>query len=143
MTPLEKMKSLTGKEFTESPSPFMRWLSPIIISAESGALIFEYQIRPEWLNPAGNLHGGITAAIIDDVIGATIFSLNEPYFYTTINNAIDYFSSAKAGESIIAKTVINKKGKQFINAACEIWNSDHSRLIAKGSSNLFRTEIKI
>lgn len=76
MTPLEKMKSFTGKAFTESPSPFMRWLNPIIISAD-GALTFEYQIRPEWLNPAGGLHGGITAAIIDDVIGATMFSLND------------------------------------------------------------------
>ncbi|MCI9845496.1 PaaI family thioesterase [Flavobacterium pectinovorum] len=142
MTPLEKMKSFTGKVFTESPSPFMRWLSPVILSAESGELAFEYQIRSEWLNPAGGLHGGITAAIIDDVIGATMFSLNEPYFYTTINNAIDYFSSAKADEIIIATTRIIKKGKQFINAECEIWNSDRSRLIAKGSSNLFKTEIK-
>jgi acyl-coenzyme A thioesterase 13 len=136
------MKSFTGKAFTESPSPFMRWLNPIIISAESGALTFEYQIRGEWLNPAGGLHGGITAAIIDDVIGATMFSLNEPYFYTTINNAIDYFSSAKAHETIIATTRIIKKGKQFINAECEIWNSERSRLIAKGNSNLFKTEIK-
>ncbi|WP_243234092.1 PaaI family thioesterase [Flavobacterium pectinovorum] len=136
------MKSFTGKVFTESPSPFMRWLSPVILSAESGELAFEYQIRSEWLNPAGGLHGGITAAIIDDVIGATMFSLNEPYFYTTINNAIDYFSSAKADEIIIATTRIIKKGKQFINAECEIWNSDRSRLIAKGSSNLFKTEIK-
>lgn len=142
MTPLEKMKSFTGKAFTESPSPFMRWLSPIIISAESGALTFEYQIRGEWLNPAGGLHGGMTAAIIDDVIGATMFSLNEPYFYTTINNAIDYFSSANADQTIIAMTRIIKKGKQFVNAECEIWNSEKSRLIAKGNSNLFKTEIK-
>lgn len=142
MTQLEKMKSFVGKEFTESPSPFMRWLNPIIKSAESGRLEFEYQIRPEWLNPVGSLHGGITAAIIDDVIGATMFSLNEPYFYTTINNTIDYFFSAKAGETIIATTRIIKKGKQFINAECEIWNSDKSRLIAKGNSNLFKTEIK-
>lgn len=141
MTPLEKMKSFTGKAFTESPSPFMRWLNPIIISAD-GALTFEYQIRPEWLNPSGGLHGRITAAIIDDVIGATMFSLNESYFYTRINNVIDYFSSAKADETIIATTRIIKKGKQFINAECEIRNSDKSRLISKGNSNLFKTEIK-
>lgn len=142
MTHLEKMKSYVGKEFTESPSPFMRWLNPIIISAESGELEFEFQILPEWLNPIGNLHGGVTAAIIDDTIGATMFSLNEPYFYTTINNTIDYFSSAKAGETIIAATRIIKKGKQFVNAECEIWNSDKSRLIAKGNSNLFKIEMK-
>lgn len=142
MTPLEKIQSSIGKEFTESPSPFMRWLNPIIVAAEPGTLEFKYHIRPEWLNPVGNLHGGVTAAIVDDIIGATMFSLNEAHFYTTINNVIDYFSSVKAGESIVAKTTIIKKGKQFINAECEIWNSDKSRLIAKGSSNLFKTEIK-
>ena len=135
------MISFTGKEFSASPSPFMRWLKPVVRSAEPGALEFEYRIREEWLNPIGNLHGGVTAAIIDDVLGATMFSLEEPFFYTTINNAIDYFSTAKAGEILIAKTRILKRGKQFINAECEIWNAEKTRLIAKGYSNLFKTEI--
>ncbi len=143
MTHFEKMKSFTGKEFTESLSPLMRWLNPIIISAEQGALEFEYIIRPEWLNPAGNLHGGVTAAIMDDIIGATIISLDEPNFYSTINNVVDYFSTAGVEEKIIAATRIVKKGKQFVNAECEIWNCERSRMIARGTSNLFRTEIKI
>ena len=142
MDRLEQLKSYKGKEFTESPSPFMRWLRPIIISAEEGHLEFEYIIRPEWLNPIGNLHGGVTAAIIDDILGATMFSLNEPTFFTTINNVIDYFSPAKNGDKIIAETRITKRGRQFVNAECEIWNADKSRLISKGTSNLFRTEIK-
>lgn len=142
MNQLEVLKTFIGKEFSASPSPFMRWLNPVVKSVEAGALEFEYHIRPEWLNPIGNLHGGVTAAIVDDVLGATMFSLNEDYFYTTINNVIDYFSTAKSDETIIAKTHIIKKGKQFINAECEIWNADKTRLIAKGSSNLFKTEIK-
>ena len=142
MNPLEHLKTLIGKEFTDSPSPFMRWLNPIVVSAEKGHLEFQYTIRPEWLNPIGNLHGGVTAAIIDDVLGATMFSLNEPNFYTTINNVIDYFAIGKESENIIAETHITKLGKQFINATCEVWNADKSRLIAQGTSNLFRTEIK-
>lgn len=142
MNPLEHLKTLIGKEFSDSPSPFMRWLNPIVISVEQGHLEFQYTIRPEWLNPIGNLHGGVTAAIIDDVLGATMFSLNEPTFFTTINNVIDYFGIAKEGENIIAETHITKLGKQFVNATCEVWNADKSRLIAKGTSNLFKTEIR-
>ena len=71
-----------------------------------------------------------------------MFSLNEPNFYTTINNVIDYFAIGKESENIIAETHITKLGKQFINATCEVWSADKSRLIAKGTSNLFRTEIK-
>ncbi|MDF2933025.1 MAG: PaaI family thioesterase [Chryseobacterium sp.] len=138
MDKLAKLQSFIGKEFTESPSPFMRWLNPIVISAEEGQIEFQYKVRAEWLNPMGNLHGGVTAAIMDDIIGATMFSLNERSFITTINNAIDYFSTAKENDDIIAETKVLKRGKQFVNAQCEIWNADKSRLIARGTSNLFK-----
>ena len=82
MNPVDIMRTCIGKEFSESPSPFMRWLKPVVKTVEQGALAFACQGRAEWLNPVGNLHGGVTAAIIDDVLGATIFSPDKPYFYT-------------------------------------------------------------
>ena len=142
MNQLAIIKTFVGREFTDSPSPFMRWLNPVVLSAEAGALVFRYRIRAEWLNPLGNLHGGVTAAIMDDVIGATMFSLDEDFFYTTINNVIDYFSAATVGELLIAETSVVKQGKQFIHAQCELWNADKSRLIAKGISNLFKTTMR-
>lgn len=138
MDKLQILKTFIGKEFTASPSPFMRWLNPVVISAEEGKIEFRYTVREEWLNPMGNLHGGVTAAIMDDIIGATMFSLNEKNFIVTVNNTIDYFSSAKQNDHIVAETKIIKRGKQFVNAQCEIWNADKTRLIARGSSNLFK-----
>jgi len=67
MDRLEQLKSSIGKEFTSSPSPFVRWLKPIVLNADRGAVVFQYTVRPEWLNPVGNLHGGVTAAAIDDI----------------------------------------------------------------------------
>lgn len=138
MDKLQALQSFIGKEFTASPSPFMRWLNPIVVSAEEGQIEFQYTVREEWLNPMGNMHGGVTAAIMDDIIGATMFSLNEKSFIVTVNNSIDYFSTAKENDSIVAETKIIKRGKQFVNAQCEIWNADKTRLIARGASNLFK-----
>ncbi|GEN74863.1 hypothetical protein CHA01nite_06030 [Chryseobacterium hagamense] len=138
MDKLAVLKSFTGKEFTASPSPFMKWLNPVVLSAQEGRIEFQYTVRQEWLNPMGNLHGGVTAAIMDDIIGATMFSLNEETFIVTINNSIDYFSTARENDPIIAETKIIKRGKQFVNAECEIWNADKTRLIARGTSNLFK-----
>ncbi|CEJ68176.1 PaaI family thioesterase [Chryseobacterium oranimense] len=138
MDRLAQLQQFIGKEFDQSPSPFMKWLNPIVVSAEEGHLEFKYTVRPEWLNPIGNLHGGVTAAIVDDIIGATMFSLNENSFITTINNVIDYFSTAKENDNIVAETKIIKRGRQFVNAQCEIWNADKTRLIARGTSNLFK-----
>ena len=131
-----------GKEVTASPSPFMNWLKPVMLSVEEGALAFQYTVRHEMTNPFGTLHGGITAAMIDDAIGATLICYGEPYFHVTVNLAIDYFYAAKESDVIIAQTSIIKKGKQLVNAQCEIWNHDRTRLLAKGNTNLIKTEIK-
>lgn len=108
---LQVLQSFIGKEFTASPSPFMLWLKPIVLSAETGKLSFQYTVRKEMTNPIRGLHGGVTAAIMDDIIGATMFSLNEDHFYTTINNVIDYFAPAREGDLIIADTSLIRKRK--------------------------------
>ena len=141
---MNKTKSLLqtwiGKDSSESPSPLMRWLNPILLKAEAGELEFSYVIRHEMTNPLGILHGGTTAAIIDDAVGAAVWSLGKTNMYTTVNLAVDYFASAKAGETIIAKTSITKNGNQIINTACELWNADRTRMIAKGHSNLIKID---
>lgn len=141
-TALTGLQSFIGKEFTASPSPFMQWLKPVVLAAEEGKLTFQYTVRKEMTNPASILHGGVTAAIIDDVIGATMFSFGEPYFYTSINLNVDFLAPAFEGDIIIAETSITKKGKQIVNAHCEVWNHDRTKLIAKGYTNLFKTDFK-
>jgi acyl-coenzyme A thioesterase 13 len=136
------LKANIGKEITESPSPFMAWLRPVVLKVEEGSLTFQHTIRKEMTNPFGTLHGGITAAIIDDAIGATLISYGEPYFYVSVNLVIDYLSAAREGDVVIADTAIIKKGSQVVNAQCEVWNADRTRLIAKGYTNLLKTEIK-
>ena len=139
---LEILQGSLGKEFSASPSPFMKWLNPVVLLAERGKLSFRYTVRKEMTNPMGGLHGGVTAAIIDDVIGATMFSFNEDHFYTTLNNVVDYFAPAKEGDTIIADTTVIKKGKQVVNVQCEVWNEGKNRLIARAYSNLLKTGIE-
>jgi acyl-coenzyme A thioesterase 13 len=129
-----------GREFSNSPSPFTHWLKPIVKSAESGALILEYLVRKDMTNPMKVLHGGVSAGIIDDIIGATVFTMNLSHHYTTINNYIDYFAPAHEGDIIEAKSSIVKRGKQIINLQCELWLPAKSRLIARGYSNMIRLE---
>jgi len=138
---LQVLQDHINREFTASPSPFMLWMRPIVLAAEEGTVTFKYMIREEMSNPIQSLHGGVTAAIADDCIGATMFSLNEETFYTTINLVVDYFAPAHVGDTILAKTLIIKKGRQMVNAQCEIWNADQTRLIARATSNLFKTNV--
>lgn len=133
---LSNFQKQIGKEILNSPSHFMNWLRPTLISAERGELYCSYVVRKEMTNPYGILHGGITAGIIDDLIGATVFMLGSKSQFTTVNNAIDYFASAKEGDIITAKTAIVKQGRTIINLQCEIFLPSKNRLIAKGYSNM-------
>jgi acyl-coenzyme A thioesterase 13 len=135
------LREQVGEVVTRSPSPLMLWLAPVIRKVEDGVLIFDYTIRPEMVNPAGSLHGGIIAAIMDDLIGATIISLGKSVFYLTINNVIDYFAAARLGDVVQGRTKIIKLGRQIITVEFELWLPIKNRLLARGSSNLMRTEL--
>ena len=130
------IQSFQGKVFNQSPSHYMNWLKPTVISAEPGSLEFSYVIREEMTNPLGTLHGGVTAGIIDDLIGATVYTLGLEHHYTTVNNVIDYFAPAKEGDLITAKTTIIKKGRAIINLQCDVLLPAKDRLIARGYSNM-------
>lgn len=136
------LRQYIGKTIEDSPSPFMNWLQPVILKVEEGSLAFQYTIRKEMTNPFGTLHGGITAAMIDDAIGATLISYGDPVFHVTLNLAIDYFAPAREGDIVIAETQVIKKGSQIVNAQCDIWDESRTKLLAKGYTNLLKTPIK-
>ena len=140
-TRLQVLQDYIGREFTVSPSPFMLWMNPIVLEAKENGVAFQYIIREEMSNPVKSLQGGVTAAIADDCIGAMMFSLDEETFYTTINLVIDYFTPAFVGDTIIARSSMVRKGKQMVNAQCEIWNHNETRLIARATSNLLKTNL--
>jgi len=91
---LEFLRKSIGNVISNSPSNYMNWLAPVLVKAEYGILVCKYTVRKEMTNPYQILHGGVTAGIIDDLIGATVFTMGLNERYTTVNNYIDYFSPA-------------------------------------------------
>jgi acyl-coenzyme A thioesterase 13 len=136
------LQSQIGKEMRNTPSPFGNWLGAKALKVERGALEFEYTVRREMTNPAGTLHGGVIAAIMDDIMGATMFSLGETHFKITVNLNVDYFYPAREGEKITARSWVVKEGKMMFNAACELFH-ENGKLMARGSSNLIESNIPL
>ena len=139
----EFFKSNIGKMFAEmSPSPLGRWLNGKLVAVEEGSLTVEFVVREEMTNPGRILHGGVSAAMMDDVMGVTVFSLGRENFYTTVNLSIDYLLPAKVGDVIYAKSKVIRAGKTVINMEGEISNAEN-KIIAKCTSNLVTTGVKI
>ena len=132
-------KSQIGKEIVESPSPVGMWLRPVLINVEEGSITADIKIRDEMSNPAGTVHGGIYALIADEIIGATIATLDLPVFFASVNLNTDFIYPVKKGEIVTAKTEIIRKGKNIIHTECKIYNSE-KKLVAKACSNNIKTK---
>ena len=139
---LEKIQESIGKEMKGSPSPLGRWLRGRLLAAEEGSVTAEYIIREEMTNPAGIIHGGMVAAILDDLIGMTVYALGRPHFYTSVNLQVDFLLSARLGETINARTSIIRAGMTMINAAGELRNEEGA-LLARATSNLLRVNLPL
>lgn len=139
---LLELESFLGKTFEGSPSPFAHWLGGKVMAVSLDAIAFEFTVRRDMTNPAGMLHGGGMAGMIDDCIGVNFFILGLEYFYPTINLNIDFLSGAKEGENVLVKTQVMKQGKTIINLRAEVVNQN-GKLLALATSNLAISATKI
>jgi len=94
-------------------------------------------------NPIKTLHGGAIAGIMDDSIGAAVYSLGLKDLFTTVNLNVDYFAPATEGNIITSYAQVIKKGRQIVHVICELRLKDTNKLLARGSSNLIKLERKI
>ena len=113
-----------------------------VVSATENSVAFAFTVRKEMTNPAGMLHGGVTAGMIDDCMGVTFFILGLDYFYPTINLNIDFFAPANQGETVLVSTQVVKQGKTVINIKAEVLNQQ-TKLLATATANLAISNIKI
>ncbi len=139
---LKMVSSFIGKPFTESPSPFAHWLRGTIISVSEESLEVEFLIRKEMTNPAGTLHGGVIAGMIDDCMGTNFFVMGLENFHPTINLNIEYFNPAKEGEIVLVRTKVVRRGRTLINMKADMFGK-RERHLASATSNLIATNIKI
>ncbi len=136
---VEHYKKFIGQYVTTAPSPFSNWLRGKILDVSESGISLEFVVREEMTNPVKMLHGGMIAAIMDDMIGMTIFVSGTKNFYASVNLHVDFISNVRVGTTVIAKTQFIKKGDKVILAECSLYGPE-KQLLARGTSNLIKTE---
>lgn len=134
---VEMFRASIGKKLEGAP-PFTRWLDGRIVSCDIGELEVAFQVRPEMANPTGLLHGGIQAAIIDDVIGMTSATLGEEGFMLTIDLHVNFLGKVKLGQTVKARARFVRLGRRIAHAVCEILDEEGT-VVCRGDSNLMKT----
>jgi acyl-coenzyme A thioesterase 13 len=139
---LRTYKKLIGQKIDKSPSKAGNWLGGMLLSAEYGSLVMEYEVREEMCNPGHILHGGVASLMLDDVIGAANYITGNEFLMTSINLNVDFLSSARAGEKLKVNAELVREGRNVNHWKAEILN-DEGKIIAKASSNLIVTQVRI
>ena len=122
--------------------PLMDWMNAKVLEVDEGKVKMQFTVEKYMLNPIGILHGGIAAAMLDELMGAAGFTIGRPTGYATINMNIDYLNSAKAGEKVIGEGVIIRAGRNIMHAEARLYNEE-GKLLAKAASNLIATSVPI
>jgi acyl-coenzyme A thioesterase 13 len=139
---LEFFRSQIGNSLSQSPSPLGRWLNGTLKEAGHGLMTVEFLVREEMTNPMGVLHGGVAAAMMDDVVGMMVYALGREYGYTSVNLNCDFLSAAREGEVLTVQAHVIRAGKNVVHGECRIVN-ETGKIIAKTATNLIQTGIKL
>ncbi|PWJ60310.1 uncharacterized protein (TIGR00369 family) [Dyadobacter jejuensis] len=139
---LQLFQSFIGQSMDQSISPVGSWLNGTLLELDRGAMKVAFVVRRDMTNPMGILHGGIAAAILDDVIGTMVYALGRPFAFTSVNLNCDFLHAARLGESITAHAFVVREGKNIIHVEGEIVSQDN-KIIAKCATNMIQTTIKI
>jgi len=139
---LQFMQANIGKTFGDYAPPFSKFLNGVIVSAEEEKIVMEFEVQPAMMNPAGSMHGGVHAAIIDEMTGLLVATLGEPTLFVSSNLNVDFFGKVKLGEKVKAEATLNKRGKTIMNAECSIYNGEGKK-VSRGTCNLANTGISI
>ncbi len=139
---LAVLRSLLNQPLTNSPSGVGRWLAGTLRVVEEGHLVADYVVRDDLVNPMQVLHGGAASAILDDLCGLTVLTLNREFAFTSVNLSMDFLNAARLGETLTAETTVVRAGRNIVHLEGRLTNAT-GKLIAKCSTNLIQTAIKI
>jgi len=139
---LDAFRLLIGQSTEHSPSPFGRWLHGTLQAVEPDRMVATYAVREEMTNPTGVLHGGAAAAIMDELVGMTVYALGREYAYTSVNLNVDFLRAARRGDVLTATARIVRAGRTVIHCEATITAADGT-LVAKCATNLLQTSVKL
>lgn len=88
--------------------------------------------RDELLQPAGVVHGGAIATLIDTVVVPAVASAyDEMPRLLTVNMVVQYLGSVRPGEDAVAEGWVTKRGRSTVFCRVEV-RTEASGLVATG-----------
>jgi len=121
-------------------NPFLGFMGIRYESIKEGYARFRMTIRPEYLQGAGLVQGGVMVAMADESIAHAIMPLlKENEGLTTVELKSNFLAPVKEGD-LIAEATVFKKGKSIIIGDCLIKNDQDRPVLRCTATFLIVTE---
>jgi len=102
------------------------------VSLREDALEAQYVGTPEFLNPAGQVQGGMLCAMLDDVTATLVTStLADGEHCATLNLNTSFLRPAKPG-TLTGRATLVRRGRGVCNVEGELWQD--GRLVATATA---------
>ncbi|XP_051872258.1 acyl-coenzyme A thioesterase 13 isoform X1 [Pristis pectinata] len=112
---------------------FDRILSKMaVVSASPGKIVCEMKVEEKHVNRAGNLHGGLTATLVDVVSTAALLNTERALPGVSVDMNITYMNAAKLGEDIIITAQVLKEGRSLAFTTVDVTSKVTGKLLAQG-----------
>lgn len=115
---------------------------PRLVTADLEERSFElaYTLQPWMRNPAGVVHGGITATLLDQTMGLLVGSLIRDHGITpTINLNVSYLRTAPIGITLHVRARALYVGRNIATVTAEAFEEGHSDTLIASASGSFYT----
>jgi uncharacterized protein (TIGR00369 family) len=96
-------------EIPEAPiSKLLGW-KYLSFDPDTRVLKVEMQARPEFLNPAGLVHGGMLAAMLDETLSPTLaLTLGPSEFAPTLELKVNFIAPTKVGQVLGTGRIVHR-----------------------------------
>jgi uncharacterized protein (TIGR00369 family) len=132
MSYLEKIK-----EQGRQANPFFCLMGIDVVSVGKGNAVLRMEVRPDMLNGAGWLQGGIFTALADEAMALALYSLLSPQEgIATISESTSFIRGVRDGV-IIAEGRVIKKGRRVAFAEGDVTPDQKEKEVLARTSAAF------
>jgi len=122
---------------------FFQFIGARTVLHEPGHVVQQVDVRPEFLQMLGVVHGGLISALIDDALGEAMNAMLDldREIALTAQLQITFLSSADAGRLTVEARIL-KKGRTtgYGEATVSAHTPDGEKIVARGNALLIRKE---
>jgi uncharacterized protein (TIGR00369 family) len=120
------------------PAPIAEVLGFEIREVARGRVTFAMTPQEKHYNPIGMVHGGVTATLLDTVMGCALHStLPEGTGYSTVDISVRYLRPVTVQTGLVLATgTLVHKGRRTATAEAKLVESSTGRLLATATSSL-------